>query len=159
MKDNDWAAGLWWIVLIIALSMLLLGCTRKIYVPVEQKTIETVTLHDTIVEVKLDLIRDSIITPDTISYIENKYAYSAAKWSNGLLYHSLNMKDYFQPVKLQFIEKERWVEVPAPYPVEVIKKVERELSLWQRLSMWLGNIALIAGISVLFIYLIKRKFK
>ena len=33
--------------------------------------------------------------------------------------------------------------IPQPYPVEVIKEVERDLSWWQKTKMWVGGIAML----------------
>jgi len=147
MDEYNWTQGMWWIILLIALWMLFTGCTRKIYIPVEHKTIETVTLRDTIVQVKLDVIHDSVIIPDTISNLENKYATSYAAWSQGKLRHSLNSKPVSLPVKVQYVEKENRIEIPQPYPVEVVKYVERELTWWQKMNIWMGKFVLM-GLAV-----------
>jgi hypothetical protein len=34
--------------------------------------------------------------------------------------------------------------IPQPYPIETIKMVEKELSWWQKLRLWIGNIGLLA---------------
>ena len=148
MKNTDgydFPAGVWWGILIIAFLSLFFGCSRKVYVPVEHKTVETVTLRDTVVQMRLEVIRDSVAVPDTLSYLENKYAESWAEWKSGRLHHSLGTKQTQVPVQVQYVEKERVVEVPKPYPVEVVKFVEKELSWWQKLTMWLGNIAIIGA--------------
>jgi hypothetical protein len=33
--------------------------------------------------------------------------------------------------------------IPDPYPVEVVKKVEKELSWWQKMRMKIGSVALV----------------
>lgn len=147
----------WWVIPIIIWWLFLVSCTRKIYIPVEQKVTETVTLHDTIIQYQLDIIHDSIVTPDTISYLENKYSESYAKWNNGNLNHSLRTKDISLPVKVQYVEKEKQVEVPVPYPVEQIKYIEKELTWWQATSMWLGNILLVSIFLLAVIYFMRRK--
>lgn len=63
MDEYKLISGVWWSIILIALLLLLTSCTRKVYVPVEHRTVQTVTLHDTVVQVKLDVIRDSVITP------------------------------------------------------------------------------------------------
>ncbi len=70
--------------LVPILFILFVGCTKKIYVPVNSYHTITETLHDTIIDVKLDVIRDSIITDDTISVLSNKYSKTTAKWSNNI---------------------------------------------------------------------------
>lgn len=45
--------------------------------------------------------------------------------------------------------------IPVPYPVEVIKTVERELSKWQRIKMETGGITLCLLLVLIFILAIK----
>lgn len=92
--------------LLIFSAILLSGCAPKIvYVPTE--TIRTVTeiVHDTTIQVKLDVIRDSVAVSDTFSRLSNKYAYSTAEWHSGLLNHSLTIKDVAIPVRIQYVNK------------------------------------------------------
>lgn len=49
--------------------------------------------------------------------------------------------------------------VQVPYPVEVIKKVEKELNWWQQLRMYLGNVCLIAIVGWLAWMVIKKRLK
>lgn len=157
-RDKNIANGVWWTVLVIAFCILVFGCTRKVYIPVEHKTIETMTLHDTIVEVRLDIIHDSIITPDTINYLENKYAGSWAKWVDGKLHHSLTSKDVELPIKVQYIDREKRIEIPKPYPVEVKVEVEKKLSNWQKIKMEVGGFAA-GGFLLVCVILIRLTFK
>jgi hypothetical protein len=50
--------------------------------------------------------------------------------------------------------------IPVPYPVEVIKEVPEELSWWQQLRLWLGNVllAVLVGASVYGVFRLKSKF-
>jgi len=86
------------LIIFIVFVCILSGCRIKtIYVPVERRTIETVTLIDTIVEIKIEHIRDTVAIPDTISFLSNKYTFSWAEWKDGLLRHSLSTwPDAFQ---------------------------------------------------------------
>jgi len=91
--------------LLYIIPFLFLGCAPKVvYVPTE--TIRTVTqiVHDTTIQVKLDVIRDSVEVRDTFSLLTNKYAYSTAEWHSGVLNHSLGIKDVSIPVKVQYID-------------------------------------------------------
>ncbi|MDH6304595.1 hypothetical protein M2459_001330 [Parabacteroides sp. PF5-5] len=132
------------IILAAIFVALAIGCkTKTVYVPVERVTTETVTVKDTIVETKLELIRDSVSVPDSMSYLANKYAYSWAEIKEGRLNHSLSMLPVLIPVEIQYIERHRIDSIPAPYPVEVIKKVEKELSWWQSARIRIGEISLV----------------
>ena len=45
--------------------------------------------------------------------------------------------------------------IPVPYPVEVIKEVPAELTWWQRLRLWIGNIGLLGILGVIGFYGVK----
>lgn len=156
-KYDNMLNVLWWCILFLGILILINACARKVYVPVEHKTIETVTLHDTVVKIQLDVIRDSVVMPDTISYLQNKYAESWVKCSEGNLHHSLSSKNTTLPINIQYKEIEKITEVPTPYPVEVVKYVEQKLSWWQKSTMWLGQIILASGALILAIWILKKK--
>jgi len=107
---------------------------------------ETVYVHDTI---PVPLPKDSVgvVTQDTTSRLETSVAISEASVHDGLLHHSIWNKpsvqvpvEHKETVRDSIVYKEK--EVPVPYPVEV--EVEKELSWWQQLRLWLGNILLLA---------------
>ena len=47
--------------------------------------------------------------------------------------------------------------IPDPFPVETIKEVPAELSWWQRLRLWIGNIGLLAILGVIGYYGVKLR--
>ncbi len=112
------------------------------YIPVTTTEQEIITLHDTIIRFQPVIYRDSIVTRDTVSLLTNEYATSYASWTGKELSHSLNINNREIPVRLQYIEKEKRVEIPAPYPVEVIKYQDKTLTLWQRIRIGMGNLFL-----------------
>ena len=88
--------------------MLLGSCAHKIvYVPTETVRTEKVILHDTLIDVQLVPIRDSVAVSDTFSLLSNKYAYSSATWHSGTLNHSLVIKDVTIPVRVQYVTVEK----------------------------------------------------
>ena len=90
-------------------------------------------------------------TRDSSSHLETDYAVSDASIdSTGTLYHTLTNKSGDIPLQAEtkvvyrdsIVFRDRKVEVPTPYPVEV----PRELNFWQRLQMkgfWLMLILLL----------------
>jgi len=128
------------LLLIFVIALLFVGCktTKTVYVPVETIRTEIQTVHDTIVNVKLDVLRDSIVTNDTLSILSNKYSYSSAMWSKGLLSHSLSIKDIKIPVKVQYINISKVDSIQIPYPVEKVVKVNY-LTDWQRFRIRVLN--------------------
>lgn len=121
---------------VIICSLCAVACSPKV---IHEK--ETVieykdrVVHDTAtVEITKEV--EKIVTRDTLSRLENKYAKSEAVVSEGLLSHSLeSIPQYIKvPVEIHVtdtvkIEKEGITQIK-----EV--KVEKELSWWQKLRLW-----------------------
>lgn len=121
----------------IAIAILLLfvfSCQTK-YVPVEIKTTETVEFHDTTVLERLIPFKDSVAIRDTSSFLSNLYAYSWAKWSNGILQHSLGI----WPGSVLLIKVPRYMTVTKRIEVPKIVEVEKKLNRWQKTKVDLGG--------------------
>lgn len=136
------------IVLIMSISSLLMSCgTKKIYVPIDHKVTETVIMHDTVVRLELVPYRDTISTrplpgKDTLSFLQNSYAYSYASFKEGMLNHSLGIKPGASAeVKIQI--KEVFIVDSIPYPVEIKSDTITVYKLywWQKYLLWSGVIA------------------
>jgi hypothetical protein len=131
-------------IIIVFLFFLLISCkTKMVYVPVERVRTETVTLKDTIVDVRLELIRDSVTVPDSVSYLTNKYAYSWAGMKDGVLSHSLSTWGTPIPVEVKYVEKLIVDSVPVPYEVKVIEYRDKPLTAWQKVRMYIGGVSII----------------
>lgn len=118
--------------LLFLLLILLAGCApRTIYVPVESIHTVTQIVRDTVIDVRLDVIHDSVTVRDTASYLENRYASSYALFSDGFLSHSLNTKPVTIPVKVQFINTTTTDTIQVPYVVEKVVKVNY-ITSWQK---------------------------
>ena len=136
-------AGIVLVVAFLLLFVLFSGCTRRVYVPVERTTTVTEIVKDTVVEVILEVRKDTVTVEaagrDTTSYLENGSHFSRATWKEGKLGHSLgtlpgaSVKDTV-PFKMVIVRDS------IPYPVEV--EVEKKLSWWQRQKMEYGGIAI-----------------
>lgn len=140
-------------VAFVLLFVLCSGCTRRVYVPVERTTTVTEVLRDTIVEVELKQVHDTVtieaLGRDTASYLENGTHFSRATWKDGKLGHSLgtlpdaSVKD---TLKVKYVI----VRDSIPYPVPV--EVEKKLTWWQRQKLEYGGFAI--GVSVFFGFII-----
>lgn len=145
-----------WIIAFVILFILgaLSSCrsTRTVIVEARDSTsthvhTHTVFVPDTIL-VPLPPERVVITTPDTASTLRTSVAESHAAIRGGLLHHELRNLDTPLPVQVQtkvvtrdsIAYRER--DVPQPYPVP--EYIEKPLSWWQHLRLWLGNIMLIA---------------
>lgn len=140
------------VIFFLLLFVCFSGCTRRVYVPVEKRTTVTETLVDTLVEVKLKEVRDTItlntLGKDTLSYLSNDYAYSFASIENGILGHSLGINPDAKArdsVKVKHII----IRDSIPYPVEVIK--EKKLSFWQSVKIEYGGFAMGVAVALAFI--------
>lgn len=144
--------------LIFLLSAAALSCrTVKEYVPVDRIVRETITVRDTVVQVRIARTRDSvtvILGRDTASYLENPYAFSRAEVSGGALTHVLGSREADIAVKTQYVERLRTDSIP--YAVEVPGPVVtvRAPSFGQALGFIAAGIAL--AFIGLFIYRLSK---
>ena len=140
-------------VVFVLLFVLCSGCTRRVYVPVERTTTVTEILRDTVVELKLKQVHDTVTIEalgcDTASYLEDGTHFSRASWKDGKLGHSLgtlpdaSVKD---TLKVKYVI----VRDSIPYPVPV--EVEKKLTWWQRQKLEYGGFAI--GVAVFFGFII-----
>ena len=144
-----WSLRVLAIVFLLFLGWLLVGCsTKKVveYVPVEKKTVETVVLKDTVLQIQLVPYKDSVSVRDSASYLENPYAYSRASVRNGMLSHTLGifpLKSFDYGLKIPF----RFIRDSIPYPVPgPVQYVEKPLSAVEKTLMGAGMLAIGGGI-------------
>lgn len=147
-------------LMLVGIVLMIAACSRKIYIPVEKTVTVTETVRDTVVQVQIEKEYVKNITPDTTSTVETKYARSTATYhgESGLLEHDIENKQDSIPVKVVYKDKEVIKEIPAPYPVEVEKKVEvptrMPLRWWEKTFFYAG-IATVGG----GVFWLLRKFK
>ena len=145
------------LVIITLILCIAASCTKKVYIPLNTVTTITERLVDTVIKVNLQVYRDTITTPDTISHLANPYAESWAQVSGGLLRHSLTSSKTPIEVKVVYKDIVRVDSVSVPVPVEKEVYVEKKLSKWQSIRMRIGEISIGAVGILLLIWLIKRK--
>ena len=137
-------------VVFVLLFVLFSGCTRRVYVPVERTTTITEVLRDTVVELKLKQVRDTItieaLGKDTASYLENGTHFSRASWKNGKLGHSLGTLPEASVVDTLQV-KHIIIRDSIPYPVTI--EVEKKLTWWERQKLEYGGIAI--GVAAFFL--------
>ena len=145
------------LVIITLILCIAASCTRKVYVPMHTVTTITERLVDTVIKVNLQVYRDTVTTPDTISHLANPYAESWAQVSGGLLRHSLTSSKTPIEVKVVYKDIVRVDSVSVPVPVAKEVYVEKKLSKWQIIRMRIGEISIGSAGILLLIWLIKRK--
>ena len=109
--------------------------TEKI---VTETRIETVFQTDTVF-LEVPQIVERIVTKDTVSFLENEFAKSAASVSDGLLSHSLETKPVQKPVEVQTKIVYRDSVIVQDRVVTEIQEVEKELTGWQSFKMKMGG--------------------
>ena len=128
------------------MPILLAGCApRTVYVPVESVHTVIQVVRDTVIDVRLDVVHDSVTVRDTASFLENRYSSSYASFSSGFLSHSLNTKPVTIPVKVQFINTTTTDTIQVPYVVEKVVKVNY-ISSWQKTRLRVLNWLVLAVI-------------
>lgn len=140
-------------IVFVLLFVCFSGCTRRVYVPVERTTTVTEFLRDTVVEVRLKEVHDTVtieaLGKDTTSYLETGTHFSHATWKDGKLGHSLGtLPD--ASIKDTMKVKHIIIRDSIPYPVQV--EVEKKLTWWQRQKIEYGGIAI--GVAVFFGFII-----
>ena len=125
-----------WLAFLIAIS-LLARCRQVEYVTVEKVRIDTnyITKWQ----------RDSVWLHDSIMVTEKGDTVRIERWHTKYVEKQVHDTTYVATHDT----------IPQPYPVETVKMVEKELSWWQRLRLWIGNIGLLAILGVIGYYGVK----
>lgn len=153
-NDMSWRVWIWLLVALLSLIMLY-GCTRTVYVPVETKSVETIEtiVRDTIIEVERPSERVEVVTEDTSSMLTTKYAMSMASVEAGKLHHSLYQWARVDSITLPLTTIKRARRDSIPYPVEVEKVVE-VVPAW---SWWTLGVSAVLFATLLLIILSRIK--
>ena len=117
---------MWFVVvwLIVMVCLHLCGCKQIEYVTVEK--VRTDTTYVTKWQ------RDSVWLHDSVLVREKGDTVLVEKWHT----------KYIETVRIDTTFIATHDTIPQPYPVT--KLVEKDLSWWQRLRLWLGNLLLLA---------------
>ena len=115
------------------------SCKSVEYVPV----IEHHT--DTLIQTKI--VKDSVYLKDSTHVIEKNDTVKIEHWHTEFLKKEVHDTVYISKTD----------SVPAPYPVEVIKEVPAELSMWELLKMKAGGIAILLCIFAFLFWIWRAK--
>ena len=130
------------IAIIMTVALMMSGCKQTEYVTVPEYHTDTL--------IQTNVQKDSIYLHDSIHIKEKGDTVWIERWHTRWENHLVHDTTYISRVD----------SVPVPYPVEVIKEVEKPLTWWQKTKMKAG-LVLIVGIGLIsLIGLIKllRKF-
>lgn len=146
--------------LLLLLSASACGTVRTL--PVQDSTRMEVRVEREFVTdtawVELPVIVERVVTVDTVSVLENKYAISNAEVSGGRLSHSLATKPVREPVK---VEKEIVYRDSMVFRDRIVReevKVEKEFTPWQTLKMRTGGYCIVAILLIIIYFVIKHLF-
>lgn len=129
-------------IFILTMLVMVVGCgVQRKAVPVQRDSVrveyrtETVLVRDT-AWIEIPKESEKVVTIDTASFLENRYAESYAVIADGLLYHSLETKpqriaaptEKAIQVRDTVVYRER--EVKVEIPVEVQKEVVPRWCWW-----------------------------
>ena len=129
--------------MLVILSALLLsgGCTRKVYVPVENTTVRTDTVYQSQLRV------DSVFCRDSVVVIQKGDTVFMTKYRDRFRYRERT--DTVYQTATDSIEKR------VPYPVE------RELTKWEQTKQDVGGMAIgaliVAVLAAAVMWVVKRK--
>ena len=131
----------WWQTLVLIAGLLVSSCTSTRIVPVE--------VHHTDTLMKVVDRWDSIYVHDSISIDRTTDTVRIECWHT----------KYIERWRHDTLRVATHDTVPQPYPVEVIKKVDKNLTLWQKLRIHVGGITIFTTLILLAGWLLKKKFK
>ena len=123
----------------LLLCALFVSCKSVEYVPV----IEHHT--DTLIQTKI--VKDSVYLKDSISITQKSDTIRIEKWHTKYIEKQVH--------DTTFVSKTD--SIPVPYPVEVIKEVPAELSMWELLKMKAGGIAILLCILAFLLWIWRSK--
>lgn len=157
-QDNSWMGPvfLWYLVFILLFTVFMCwvtSCSPKIITHTET-VIEyrDRVVHDTTTfEIEKEV--EKIVTKDTTSHLENKYAKSDAMVSGGLLHHSLESKPQIIEIPVEVhVTDTLWKESEV---ITEIKEVEKELNWWQKMKQSTWSWMLLALVGAL-VYIFRK---
>lgn len=125
------------IILAFTICAMLSSCQTTKFVPVERHTTDTVY--------QTRWAQDSIHVRDSIHVSVMGDTVRIDRWHT-------RWRDRRQTDTIYISKTDT---VPRPYPVEVVREVERRMSWWQRTGMAVGNCMMMAGVAIIAIAMLR----
>jgi hypothetical protein len=125
-------------VVVMVVLAVMTGCKQVEYVAVPQQHTDTLWQSHS--------LRDSIYVHDSTYVFERGDTVMVEKWHT-----KYKLKEVYDTTYVATHDT-----IPAPYPVEVVKEVEKDMNWWQQTRMHIGGVVLwLIGIAAV-VWLIKR---
>lgn len=147
--------GLLWLILLsalaLALGMLMAGCKTVEYVPVVENHTEHHWHTDSVLRV------DTVHTESTTTIMQldsaamAQYGIRLQKAERAWLVRSQELERRLSELQHMTATRDTIHDsIPQPYPVEVVKEVEKPLTRWQTMRMHMGELllALLAAVVI-----------
>ena len=129
-------------VVVMVVLAVMTGCKQVEYVAVPQQHTDTLWQSHS--------LRDSIYVHDSTYVFESGDTVMVEKWHT-----KYKLKEVHDTTYMATHDT-----IPAPYPVEVVKEVEKDLSWWQQTRMHIGGVVIcligIAAVVLIGKFVIKR---
>lgn len=126
-------------VIMLGLCAMCSSCTTTQYVPVIE--------HHTDTLIQMKIMKDSVYLKDSTHVSEKGDTVKIEHWRTEFVKKEVHDTIYISKTD----------SIPAPYPVEVIKEVPAELTMWQRLKMKVGGAAIILCLLAFLIWVWRSK--
>lgn len=138
-----------WLSLLFLLF--LSSCSPKIIEKIKTEIVEREILRDTTIYKTIEREVQVNKVLDTLSHLENKFAVTDARISNGYLVHSLEQKAQEIPFKIIYKDKELIIRDTT----QIIKEVEKKVPTTPKLAWYsyILNAIFITGL----VFIIKSK--
>ena len=157
-QNNGWMGPMFLVYIILCLLFVVFMCWVTSCSPrIVERVVTEVEYRDRIVHdtatVEITKEVEKVVTKDTISHLENKYAKSDAMVSQGLLTHSLESRPQVIKVPIEVHTTDTlWKQSEIK---EVVKEVEKPLSWWK--TFQIRGFWVLLGVVILCLLWIFRK--
>lgn len=136
----------------IIILLLFASCrTRYITLHDVEQRIDSITFVDTVLQVRLDVVHDSVSVDTTSSFLSNKYAYSWARF-DGKLHHSLGVYDGLAPIEVkmpkEYVTITRYKDMPVPVEVPLSRIDQLKLKCFDFFAMMFLSLLVIVIILI-----------
>lgn len=143
-RSERWNAVGWLLLgaaLLLGAGMLLSGCTRTVYEPVEHTVVRTDTVYAARSAV------DSIVLRDSVAVVQRGDTVYVSRWRE-----RWRVRERTDTVYRSAVDS---VRVEVPYPVE------KKLSRWEQAKMDLGGVAIgvLAAVACIAVVWLIKKFR
>ena len=132
------------IVIAIVLCLLFCSCTTTRYIPVNETRTEHHWHTDSVHQTDTIINRETTVIRELDSAAMTRYGIQIGAMQRAWLVQSDRLQR--EVARLETLSQQRDTvrdSIPKPYPVEVIKQVPRDLTLWQRIRQSVGDFAIL----------------